>query len=477
LFSETGQGYQDHKMRIEIEAPAEYVRQAADFRKNIFDRIAARDPGQAWLNASVKDVKKVIVIAAASRSGSSLLFTLLKKIPCIYSLSGEGVPFYKLNGFSSDSFFSDEIPAAMPIRKGLWLGLSRDFLSDFSLAAEEGRIIEEEDMVGSYIDDLALRFSLQWPTAGFSYEVFTRLAKLTYETYIKTHRVFCAEEFYLELIRSLRREYGIINPYYYDIPVGMVREKFPDLEIPSGPPQLVSLIEEPPFILLPIRRKVKKEDLSDKILLLKSSVDCYRLPFLETIFSNADIKVIYLARNPLGSVNGLYDGWLYRGFFSHNLKAILKSQGQALEITGYSDRYEWGKWWWNYDLPDGWQGYTRKRLEEVCAFQWLSANNAVQQYLKKSGKRHCSVKYENMIGSLASRTAEINKIMDFIGLGSGMVDGLGLDKLPVVQATQQPQAYRWKKRKDMLLPILDDPKISVMANELGYRKDNIEEWF
>jgi hypothetical protein len=401
LVLENDQSHQVDKMKT-------YLEKAADFRRNIFERIAARDPNQIWLRASTKDVKRVVVIAAASRSGSSLLFTLLKKIPCIYSLSGESVPFYKLNGFSSDTFFSDQIPAGVSLGQEQRLSLSRDLLSDISLTAAENGAIREESALSCYIDDLALRFSLQWPAAGFTYEVFARLAQQAYQAYRAGHKVFCLEGFYLELIHWLRREYKTINPYYYDLPVSMVREKFPGLGIPSGPPDKTLVIEEPPFILLSPRKNIQKNDLSDKILLLKSSADCYRLPFLKTIFPNAEISIIYLARNPFGSVNGLYDGWLYRGFFSHNLQAILKSRKQMLGIAGYSDRHAWGKWWWNYDLPPGWQDYIKKRLEEVCAFQWYSANNAVQGYLKKSGQSSCRVAYENITGSLASRTAEIN---------------------------------------------------------------------
>ena len=54
------------------------IRKTANFRRDIFERIAARDSNQLWLRASIKDVKRVVVVAAASRSGSSLLFALLK---------------------------------------------------------------------------------------------------------------------------------------------------------------------------------------------------------------------------------------------------------------------------------------------------------------------------------------------------------------------------------------------------------------
>lgn len=464
-------------MKIDIEKPADYMRNVVDFRRNIFDRIASTCPARVWLKASTKDVRKIVVIAAASRSGSSLLFSILKRIPGVYSLSGESVPFYKINGLYSDLSLSDEVPKGALIRQDQWFDLSRDLLSDFSLAAEGNGIIKEENMLGQYIDDLALRFSLQWPGAGLSYEAFTSLARQSYGAHVKAHDVFCAEEFYLELILALRRKYKAINPYYYDISVGMIREKFPGLEIPSGPPHNTLMIEEPPFILLRPGKKPGKEDLSDKVLLLKSSADCYRMPLLEAVFPNADIRIIYLTRNPFGSVNGLYDGWLYRGFFSHNLTEILRDQGEVLGISGYSDRYDWGKWWWNYDLPPGWQGYIHKRLEEVCIFQWYSANNAVQEYLRKTGKGHCQVRYEDIIRGSASRAAEIDKITDFTGISSSAAGRLNLDRLPVVQATEPPQPYRWKNRKDMLLSLLDDPKISGMSKGLGYRKNDIEEWF
>jgi hypothetical protein len=476
LVLEADQGHQGDKMKADIEKPVDYIRNVVDFRGNVFEGMASACPAGLWLEASVKDVRRIVVIAAASRSGSSLLFSILKRMPCVYSLSGESVPFYKINGLYSDLSLSDEIPKGALLRQDQRLDLSRDLLSDLSSAPEGNGIIKEENILSRYIDDLALRFSLQWPAAGFSYEAFTRLARQAYGTYIKAHDLFCVEEFYLELILSLRQEYKVINPYYYDIPVGMIRDKFPGLEIPSGPPHNTLVIEEPPFILLGPGKKPEKKDLLDKVLLLKSSADCYRMPFLEAVFPNADIRIIHLTRNPLGSVNGLYDGWLYRGFFSHNLGGILRKQGGMLNISGYSDRYQWGKWWWNYDLPPGWQSYVSKRLEEVCAFQWHSANNQVQEYLRKTEKGYCRVKCEDIIRGPASRAAQIDRIMDFAGIGSAAARNLDLGRLPVVQATEPPQPYRWKKRKDMLLSLLDDPKISGMSEGLGYCKNDIEEW-
>ncbi len=466
-------------MRLKTANPADYIKRVVDFRKSIFDKIAGKDSNQVWLKASFEDVKRVVLINSASRAGSSLLFAILRRIPQIYSLSGESTPFYKLNGLSSDYFSSDRIPDELTGMSDNDLNMSRDFLSDFSVMTGEDDIVNNKYSLDQFIDNLILRFSMQWPQVKFSYAIFKKLANEAVDIYAKKHRRFDKEKFYLELLGFLKREYPPINPYYYDIPQDMIKEKFPDIEIPICPPNDTIMIEEPPFILLSPCKKVGKEDLSGKILLLKSTVDCYRMNYIKTLFPNARMEVIYLTRNPAASINGLYDGWLYRGFFSHNLKLFFRENNakqKRLKISGYSNKYEWGKWWWNFDLPPGWQDYAESRLEQVCAFQWYSANKNIHEYINNDIIRHYQVKYENIVGNLKLRYSEIKKITDFIGIDKDIIETLGLDRLPVIQATQSPQFYRWKKRKDIILPLLNDSKVSKMCSELGYDKENLEEW-
>jgi hypothetical protein len=465
-------------MSPQINAPADYIKRVFDLRQDVFARLAKKDKSRLWLKASLEDVKKAVIISSASRSGSSLLYAILKKIPRIYSLSGEAVPFYKLNGFSSDICLSDEIPIELTKRNNH--NLSRDFLSDFSLVLQENSISDDDRLLDGYLDDLVLRFSMQWPQITFSYDTFRDLAQGAFRKYTSSHQKFCKEDFYLELFRTLRATYPAINPYYYDIPQDLVKNNFPQITVPAGPPNDISAIEEPPFILLSPQDKPDKDSLDDKILLLKSQLDCYSMPFIKALLPNADIKIIYLTRNPMGSINGLYDGWLSRGFFSHNLRGLLSSgqtKVRSLNIQGYSDKYEWGKWWWKYDLPPGWQDYAEKRLEEVCAFQWCAANQAIQDYLRADDiTQCCRIRYENIIGSSGSRLSEIEKIFAFLGLDNRGINHLDLDKLPVIQATLPPVPYRWKARQEILLPLLDTPQVVRMSDTLGYKKENIKEW-
>lgn len=461
---------------------AALLNNAINFRKIIFDKIAQKDPDQACFTNSLSDVKKALIIDAAPRSGSSLLFAILKKIPGFYSLSGESTPFYRLNATSFERFDCDEIPAGFKISGPQRVGLSRDLLNDSSVAVCEIDIFGDNRLLERYIDELALRFSMQWPQVNFSYDVFISLASRAFDLHKEKHRKFSKEEFYLELLWLLNKEYKDINPYYYDIPAELIAQKFPLLKAPLAPPNVFLMIEEPPFILLSPGKKADRNDLKTKTLLLKSSVDSYRMPFIEALMPNAEIKIIYLTRNPASSINGLYDGWLYRGFFSHNLKYFFDENKDSLgldslKISGYSDIFEWGKWWWKYDLPCGWQSYAQSKLEEVCAFQWHSANLSIRRYLDKSKKQYCRITYEDIISGLEKREAAIEKIMEFVGIEDNVKGQLELNNLSVVQATEAPSCGRWKKRKGLLLPVINTPKISEMAGLLGYDKNNIEEWF
>lgn len=467
-------------MSIDTKAETAYIAKVTAFRQYVFDKISSKNKHCIWNKASLKDVRQAVIIHSSSRSGSSLLFSLLKKIPAFYSLSGESVPFYKLNGLSSDLFSSDEIPQEV-IDKGEYTdGLSRDFLSDFSIADAQNDICSNNSILGQYIDKLALRFPLQWPQISFSYDAFKRIALEAFSISGQGQQVFSTELFYLELLALLMKEYEGINPYYYDIPVVLIKSKFPELDVPSGPPCNALTIEEPPFILLSPSREIDESVFYEKILLLKSQADCYRMHFIDTLLPNAKIKIIYLTRNPAASINGLIDGWLHRGFFSHNLRQLLTDKNnpgpRMLNISGYSDKYDWGRWWWKYDLAPGWQEYAQSQLEEICAFQWQSANKAIQEYLEKNSKDRYRVKHEDIIRSSSSRLEQIKGILDFIGISRDCLKGLDFNAITPVQATQTPGPYRWKKRKRALLPLLENRQIRQACDQLGYDRMRIEEW-
>ena len=89
--------------------------------------------------------------------------------------------------------------------------------------------------------------------------------------------------------------------------------------------------------------------------------------------------MLHLIRDPVASVTGLMSGWLHHGFHKHRLP------DGALAIERYTlpDR-PWTTAWWKFDLPPGWDRYTHRSLEEVCAFQWISANEHILRWVERN---------------------------------------------------------------------------------------------
>jgi len=450
---------------------ARTINEIQAFRNQILDK--RRD--LPLLRHSLADVKRVVIINSSSRSGSSLLYALLRRVPQVYALSGEASPFYKLNTRleSFNPHHSDRIPTERIDEAIDLAGISRDFISDLFLAESDTSRID----VTGYIDDLMLRFPLQWTDVSFDPDVLRNCITRSYELYAAEKTSFSTEEFYLRLLERLTAIWPAINPFYYDIGTDKVALRFPFLEIPSGPPVSRFTIEEPPFVLLAPRRRPTPVDLSDKTLLLKSTVDCYRMNLVERLLPNADIRIIHLVRNPAATINGIYDGWHHRGFFSHNLEHCFDGGAlDRLRIKGYSDIYPFGGSWWNFDLPVGWQSVADRELLEVCAFQWHSAHSEILSYLAGSRRPVCTVHFEDIIRSFDCRRREFERVLDFMTVPAEQITALGLAALPVVQSTLPPQLYRWKNRQDKIDKVLDAPLIRELAEQFGYCRGNMDGW-
>jgi len=156
---------------------------------------------------SLADISKVLIILTAPRSGSSLLFSLLKRQPMFYSPSGENTPFYRLHGLQDNhsEYIDPHVVSLQQIK-----AFEKDFISD--LSSEASRMSYEEmsqDDTKKYLDDLFFRFSLQWAEIDLDYDIFAHIAQDCIPYLRKS-----TKEFYLNLIKKLRFHYPSSNPYY-----------------------------------------------------------------------------------------------------------------------------------------------------------------------------------------------------------------------------------------------------------------------
>jgi len=192
---------------------------------------------------------------------------------------------------------------------------------------------------------------------------------------------------------------------------------------------------------------------------------------MKKLYPNARFSFIYLTRNPAGAINGLMDGWLSNGFYSQNLGDLT-----TLEIDGYSlPNKPWSQYWWNFDSPPGWINYVDKPLENVCAFQWRSANEYV---IKNIGNgiidRYLIIKYEDMLNQELLRR-QLTKVFDFAQLDPQPI--LNEFKPPVhVMTVNPPAPKKWMKRRDIIMPTLMDSDVISVASSLNYDIKTAEEF-
>ncbi|MFH1618493.1 MAG: sulfotransferase [bacterium] len=414
------------------------------------------------------DIKNVLVINSASRSGSSFLHSVLSEHPDVISLNGEDVVFHKLHGIGTANTPDDsdclhpDIRPDDPVLKNI----ACDILDDAGCLQTGKNPFSRE----AYLTDCIQRFILQWPKIQADPGMLYPCAARMLEQDMQMHSEFVPARFWNSFLACLAGQGVAVNPYYYDMPSELIRETFPSLQPSPEPPFDGGCIEEPPFVVPAPRTFPSNTEIGKKTLLLKSSSNCYRIGFIKKLFPAARFRFILLARNPMASINGMMDGWLSHGFFSHDLGSITR-----LGINGYSmPEKPWTLRWWKFDLPPGWAGYTDKPLEEVCAFQWQSANDRI---LKDSDngvfEKKLSLRYEDIL-SPSSLSHEINRIFDFAGLAYSDIAG-GAAPARHVMSITAPQPHKWLRHRHRLMPLCSGA-VEATAARLGYNPKEAEKW-
>ena len=94
-------------------------------------------------------------------------------------------------------------------------------------------------------------------------------------------------------------------------------------------------------------------------LVEKTPANCLRIPLLADLFPDA--RFIFLVRRPEDTISSLMEGWKL-GL----AKAIFSRDSSMEEEALLSAR-------WHYVVPPGWTGWLGRPLQEICAFQWVSA--------------------------------------------------------------------------------------------------------
>jgi hypothetical protein len=412
-------------------------------------------------------IHEILLVASSSRSGSSLLVEMLKCSVGFLHTAGEINPYLRLAGLTWPDLPSDALSSA-DASPGAMAMLRRLLALDIEFAGAYGRNDwTADDLSGSsYMARVCCRLCLQWPLLPITIEeieecILRVLSAGRGGTKPSTHR-WCLAEFYAQLLQQLRSAYPEINPYYYDIDQAILRRYFPDIPVPSGPPS-PCILEEPPFVLVRPTSRVPRR--GPYTLVIKAPSNAYRLDFLTRLFPDARPRLLQLTRNPASAINGIYDGWLYRGFHSYFV-------GHDLRIGGYSEEGRPDFGWWKFDLPPGWEARRNASLVETAAFQWTAAHRAIFRYAGSRNIEYRRIRHEDVVTGFANDVHSLRNIRDW--LGDDLFPRVTADKIHPVMMTQPPRRGRWREKAHILRDGLNDGSVLEVAQELGY--DNPENW-
>jgi hypothetical protein len=187
-------------------------------------------------------------------------------------------------------------------------------------------------------------------------------------------------------------------------------------------------------------------------LLEKTPENCLRLPFLLSVFPDA--QILYLTRDGRDNVNSLIEGWrqphLFPGY----------QVPEQLSIPGYTR----GRW--AFTLIPGWQDLTTSPLEEVCAWQWIRCNEAVLAHRERTGGGvpYLTIRYEDLI---ADSAAVLSEVAGFLGIDFEQDLERFAERLPRVNVVSAPELQKWRRQNpEAIQRIL--PLIEPMMQQLGY---------
>ena len=99
----------------------------------------------------------------------------------------------------------------------------------------------------------------------------------------------------------------------------------------------------------------------------KTCINVMRIPYLHALFPRA--KFVFIQRDGRDNISSMMDGWRHgRTDGDFHLSQFFGPGPEPVSIDGgaFTD--------WAFFLAPGWRQYNHASLEEVCAFQWISAN-------------------------------------------------------------------------------------------------------
>ncbi|OIP10373.1 MAG: sulfotransferase family protein [Betaproteobacteria bacterium CG2_30_68_42] len=196
----------------------------------------------------------------------------------------------------------------------------------------------------------------------------------------------------------------------------------------------------------------------------KTCINTMRVGYLHALFPQATF--VFIHRDGRDNVSSMMDGWRHgRTDGDFGLEKFFGLSPESVAIDGGRFRE------WHFFLPPGWRDYNQTSLEEVCAFQWISANRlALEARRDIPEAQWIELRYEDIF----ERPVEMFRGA-FERLGLPFDEAMrarcaSLGSRPTSIVKGGPKQQKWKEHNpeaiERILPV-----IRPMMERLGYDPD------
>jgi hypothetical protein len=200
------------------------------------------------------------------------------------------------------------------------------------------------------------------------------------------------------------------------------------------------------------------------LVLDKTCINTLRVSYLDKLFPEA--RFVFIQRDGRDNISSMMDGWREgRTDGSFGLNQFFGPAPEDIAINHGEFRE------WHFFLPPGWRDYRHAALEEVCAYQWITANQlALDAGERLAADRWIRIRYEDLI----AQPVELFRSV-FERLGLSFTDAVrarcaNLHLRPTSLVSGPPRRAKWRERNPEAIARIRE-RIRPMMQRLGYDAD------
>jgi hypothetical protein len=196
-------------------------------------------------------------------------------------------------------------------------------------------------------------------------------------------------------------------------------------------------------------------------VLEKTCINTLRIPYLLRLFPDA--RFVFIHRDGRDNISSMMDGWRQgrvdggfglTQFFGPSPEPVAINDGEFRE--------------WHFFLPPGWRAYNQSSLEEVCAFQWITANRmALDASRAMPRQQWIRIRYEDILDRPVALFKEVFEWLDIPFDPRLENHCASLDRRPTSIVDGPPKRQKWREHNPEAITRIME-RIRPMMVELGY---------